>query len=45
MNTKLKVVLMASRVFVFADVNLLYDTLLIHEVGFEAQHSEDHQRG
>lgn len=27
------------------DVNLLRDTFLIHEVGFEAQHSEHYQRG
>ena len=39
------VTMVASRGFVFADANLLYDTLLIHEVGLEAQHSEDHQRG
>lgn len=29
----------------FADVNLLYDTLLVHDVGLEAQHSEHHQCG
>lgn len=27
-----------------ADVNLLYDTLFIHDVGLEAQHSKHYQR-
>lgn len=26
-------------------MNLLYDTLFIHDVGFEAQHGEHYQRG
>lgn len=34
----------AYSITVFA-VNLLYDTLFIHDVGLEAQHSEHYQRG